>query len=86
MIPHLSERGLILAPQGRDAEVAASMLAEAKVRSVICSSLAELLERTQGGGGLCPGDGGSVAQRRICIRLRTGSRTNPNGLIFRSCC
>ena len=51
MIPHLSERGLILAPHGRDAEVAASMLAEAKVRSVICSSLAELLDGLKAGAG-----------------------------------
>jgi PAS domain S-box-containing protein len=51
LIPHLSERGLILAPHGRDAEVAASMLAEAKVRSVICSSLAELLDGLKAGAG-----------------------------------
>ncbi len=51
MIPHLSERGLILAPHGRDAEVAASMLAEAKVRSVICSTLAELVNGLKAGAG-----------------------------------
>jgi len=51
LIPHLSERGLILAPHGRDAEVAASMLAEAKVRSVICSSLTELLDGLKAGAG-----------------------------------
>jgi hypothetical protein len=32
MIPHLSERGLVLAPQGRDAPVAMTMLAEACLR------------------------------------------------------
>jgi signal transduction histidine kinase/ActR/RegA family two-component response regulator len=43
MIPHLSERALILAPIGRDAEVGAAMLAEAAIRSEICHSLPELV-------------------------------------------
>jgi PAS domain S-box-containing protein len=51
VIPHLSERGLILAPMGRDAQVAASMLTEAKIRSVVCPSLAELLEGLHHGAG-----------------------------------
>ena len=51
MIPHLSERGLILAPRGRDAEVAAAMLADAKVRSVICPSVDELVEALNWGAG-----------------------------------
>jgi PAS domain S-box-containing protein len=44
VIPHLSERGLILAPMGRDAQVAKSMLTEARIRSIVCRSLVELLE------------------------------------------
>ena len=38
--------------------------------------------RAQGGGRLCAGDGGGAAHARTCIRLRTGSRGNPNGPIF----
>ena len=58
MIPHLSERGLILAPRGRDAEVAAAMLADAKVRSVICLSVDELVDHNRLGGDrtIHPGD------------------------------
>ena len=44
MIPHLSERALILAPQGRDAKVAASMLAEKGFASVSCTSVAQMIE------------------------------------------
>lgn len=51
MIPHLSERGLILTPGGRDAEVAAAMLAEAKVRSVICLTLGDLVAGLRAGAG-----------------------------------
>ncbi len=41
MIPHLSERALILAPQGRDATVAAAMLAEKGFASRACTSVAQ---------------------------------------------
>jgi PAS domain S-box-containing protein len=51
MIPHLSERALILAPIGRDAEVATSMLAEAAIRSAICRSLPELVDELAAGAG-----------------------------------
>jgi PAS domain S-box-containing protein len=51
VIPHLSERGLILAPKGRDAQIAASMLSEARIRSVICSSLQELIAGLRHGAG-----------------------------------
>jgi signal transduction histidine kinase/ActR/RegA family two-component response regulator len=51
VIPHLSERGLILAPLGRDADVAAQMLKEARIRSVICHSLADLVEGLTHGAG-----------------------------------
>ncbi len=46
-----SERGLILAPMGRDAQVAGSMLAEAGMPSVGCDSLAGLVERLRQGAG-----------------------------------
>ena len=51
MIPHLSERGLILAPLGRDAEVAAAMLADGNVRSVICPTVDQLVEGLKRGAG-----------------------------------
>jgi signal transduction histidine kinase len=51
VIPHLSERGLILAPLGRDAQVAASMLSEAGIRSVVCTSLTELVNGLRHGAG-----------------------------------
>jgi signal transduction histidine kinase/ActR/RegA family two-component response regulator len=51
VIPHLSERGLILAPHGRDARVAASLLSEARIRSVACPSLVELVAGLKHGAG-----------------------------------
>ncbi|HWI85328.1 MAG TPA: response regulator [Sphingomonas sp.] len=51
MIPHLSERALILAPQGRDADVAAAMLAEAGMISVQCASVAQLVDEIRRGAG-----------------------------------
>lgn len=51
MIPHLSERALILAPIGRDADVAASVLAEAGLRTQICADLPALLSGIDNGAG-----------------------------------
>jgi signal transduction histidine kinase/CheY-like chemotaxis protein len=51
MIPHLSERALILAPQGRDAAVAAAMLHEARLRSQIVGDLGELIASLDTGAG-----------------------------------
>ena len=51
MIPHLSERALILAPHGRDADVAAAMLAEAGLASTRCLSLVNLVEELEAGAG-----------------------------------
>jgi PAS domain S-box-containing protein len=51
VIPHLSERGLILAPMGRDAQVGASMLTEANIRSIVCPSLVELVDGLRFGAG-----------------------------------
>lgn len=51
MIPHLSERALILAPRGRDADIAASMLTEAGIRTQVCDGLPSLVrELAQGAG------------------------------------
>jgi signal transduction histidine kinase len=46
-----SERALILAPLGRDAAVAAAMLAEAGVEGVRCTDLADLLTKLREGAG-----------------------------------
>ena len=51
MIPHLSERALILAPQGRDAEVAGTMLSEAGMLSMRCHSIHQLVEELEAGAG-----------------------------------
>jgi len=51
MRPDISERGLILAPQGRDAVVAASMLQEAHVRSEVVHDLSALIEELAKGAG-----------------------------------
>ena len=51
MIPHLSERALILAPTGRDAEIAAAMLAEARLRSLVCQDIPALLSGIDHGAG-----------------------------------
>jgi signal transduction histidine kinase/CheY-like chemotaxis protein len=51
VIPHLSERALILAPQGRDTHVAMGMLAEAGIHSVACRSIAEMVRELGAGAG-----------------------------------
>jgi PAS domain S-box-containing protein len=51
MIPHLSERALILAPLGRDATIAAAMLREAAIASAICTSLPCFLDELGAGAG-----------------------------------
>lgn len=52
MIPAFFERGLILAPRGRDAHVAAAILAEARLGSHVCPSLDELVRGMEAGAGL----------------------------------
>ena len=51
MIPQLSERALILAPQGRDTEVAAAMLGEAGLTSMRCRSIAQMVGELETGAG-----------------------------------
>ncbi len=51
LTPELSEQALILAPTGRDAEVAARMLAEAGLRSCICPDLPALNRALEAGAG-----------------------------------
>jgi signal transduction histidine kinase/FixJ family two-component response regulator len=51
MNSHLSERALVLAPLGRDAEVACAILGEAWMRCVVCRALPELVEQLGWGAG-----------------------------------
>ncbi len=47
-----SERAVILAPRGRDASVAAALIAEAGHHANVCADLAVLVREVQGGAGL----------------------------------
>jgi len=51
LIPEFSERALILAPSGRDAQIAAAMLAEAGIRPIVCPGFDSLLEGLTAGAG-----------------------------------
>jgi signal transduction histidine kinase/ActR/RegA family two-component response regulator len=51
LIPHLSERAIVFAPQGRDAAVARDMLREAGLRSEIARDVAELVVLLGAGAG-----------------------------------
>jgi hypothetical protein len=49
--PSLSERALVLAPQGRDARIAVAILQEAKIASEACSSRSALVHELDNGAG-----------------------------------
>jgi PAS domain S-box-containing protein len=51
LIPALSERALILAPIGRDAEVASMVLVDAHIRAFACVSIAVLVRELRAGAG-----------------------------------
>jgi signal transduction histidine kinase len=51
LTPHLSERALILAPRGRDSEVAEAMLREAGMISLRCGSIECLVDEMDAGAG-----------------------------------
>lgn len=51
MIPFLSERAIILAPGGRDSAIAASLLCDAGIKSVVTFSLGELVSELEEGAG-----------------------------------
>jgi len=51
LIPEFSERAIILAPGGRDAQIAAGMLTEADMRSHVCGSLDEVVIELASGAG-----------------------------------
>ncbi|AJP74133.1 response regulator [Sphingomonas hengshuiensis] len=51
MIPHLSERAVVLAPQGRDAAVACAMLQEARLHCTIAADLEALTKHVDQGAG-----------------------------------
>src|ERR1700748_2716243 len=48
----LSERAIILAPNGRDAQIAASILREAGLLADICTDLVKLREEIEAGAGM----------------------------------
>jgi signal transduction histidine kinase/FixJ family two-component response regulator len=51
VIPHISERALILAPHGRDAKIAAAVLGEASILTEICDSLSLFQQALERGAG-----------------------------------
>lgn len=61
MTPHISERALVLAPQGRDATVACSMLKEAGLHSCACETLADLVNQLTVGAGFAV-----ITEEAIC--------------------
>ena len=48
----LSERVLVLAPNGRDAAIAAAILSEARAPTRVCASLGDLLDQMRAGAGM----------------------------------
>src|SRR4051794_4291729 len=50
--PGVSERALLLAPLGRDAQIAAAILGEARIECTICNDLAELTAALAEGAGV----------------------------------
>src|SRR5207237_4066017 len=51
VIPHLSERAVVLAPQGRDAAVACAMLGEAAIRCETATGLPAFIAMLSAGAG-----------------------------------
>ena len=66
-MPELSERALILAPFGRDADVAATVLANAGITALECPSVEGLVEEIRAGAGL------AVVTSEALIGADTGS-------------
>ena len=66
----VSDRALILAPQGRDAMVAAAMLSEAGMRGDVIRDLEELVAELQAGAGFS-----------VVTEEATGSTHSRNGRI-----
>ena len=86
VIPHLSERALILAPQGRDALVASAMLAEAGLRSVSVADVAGLVGELRAGAGFAIVTEEALGRSRPEAPVQPGSTTSRNGRTCRSCC
>lgn len=66
-MPELSECALILAPFGRDADVAATVLANAGIRALECPSVERLVEEIRAGAGL------AIVTSEALIGADTGS-------------
>ena len=80
MTRSISERTLILAPQGRDAFVAARILHEAGLSAEICDDLLKLTEE------LALGAGVAALTDDAIQTVRIGWARNRRGRIFRSYC
>ena len=79
----ISERAVILAPQGRDALVAASILREGGVTAEICSDLHNFSEKIADGSGVAVLSM-TLSEIQISEFLRSGSNLNLLGRIFPS--
>ena len=63
-MPYSSERALILASVGRDADLAAAILAEAKIEALPCKNVPDLVTELREIQRFCCGSRGSVPRRR----------------------
>ncbi len=81
----LSERALVLAPHGRDAAIAASVLSEADVGPHICPNLQQLVEQLNNGAGLVVVTEEALSGGRW-LRSRNGSTGSGNGRTCPSSC
>jgi hypothetical protein len=81
----ISERALILAPRGRDAAIAAAMLAEADIQSTIARDIEALVAQLRSGAGL-PSSRRRRCAAPICTDLTASSTLRRNGRISLSFC
>ena len=84
MLNDISERALILAPQGRDAFVAAKILTEARVVAEICRDLPTLLRQLVLWRRRRRDNRRDDPHSKIPGAWRTGSARNRRGRIFLS--
>ncbi len=81
----VSERALILAPQGRDGAVARGMLAEAGLRGDVVAGRCAACHAAARRRGLCRRHRRGDRRNAIFTLCRTGSMRSLNGPTFRSC-
>ena len=72
----MQDRVLILAPRGRDAAIAADLLARNAIAATICDDQAELLRNLQvAAGAVLPSTGARAASPGSTVPLHVGNRT-----------